>query len=289
MANVGDVSGSGESVLTRLKRLGATRRRSAGAAIALVAGAILLSGCNAPTFGAFRGATSQGKDEFKLWVGMVITGLVVAGIVWVLIFYTVIRYRRRGEGAIPKQFTEHIPLEIIYTVIPIIIVLVIFYFTVITENEVDAVASHPAETVKVTAFQWGWQFQYHGTPIDIYTSNEPSVSSEAEVPTSSIYPQLVLPEGETTEIDLYGNDVAHSMWVPAFNFSRMALPGHENVFDFTPTETGVFDGRCNQYCGLYHSEMLFSVKVVTPAQFSTWLAKESKIAKPPPKKLGHHS
>lgn len=287
MANVGAVSGSGaDSGTTRLVR--GVRSRAAGVAVALVVAAIFLSGCDIPTLGAPRGATTQGHDEFKLWVGMVIAGLVVAGIVWILIFYAVIRYRRKGEGTIPKQFTEHIPLEIIYTVIPIIIVLVIFYFTVVTENRVDAIASRPAVTVKVTAFQWGWQFQYKGTPVDIYTSVETSLSYQAEVPSSSIYPQLVLPANETTEIDLYGNDVAHSLWVPAFNFSRMALPGHENVFDFTPTQLGVFDGRCNQYCGLYHSEMLFSVRVVTPTQFAAWLAQQSKIAVPPPK-LGHHS
>lgn len=283
-----DVIRPGGAPLHQRLRARLSGRRGAGAAVALVAGAILLSGCNAPTFGAFRGATTQGRDAFKLWVGMVIAGLVVAGIVWFLIFYSVIRYRRRGEGTIPKQFTEHIPLEIVYTVIPFIIVLVIFYFTVLTENNVDAIAAHPAVTVKVTAFQWGWQFQYKGTPVDIYTTTEPGIASQAQVPSSPIYPQLVLPEGETTQINLYGNDVAHSMWVPAFNFSRMALPGHPNTFDFTPVELGVFDGRCNQYCGLYHSEMLFSVKVVTPQQFTQWLAAESKIATKPPK-LGHKS
>jgi cytochrome c oxidase subunit 2 len=275
-------------IYERLRAASLAGRRRAGAAIAIAGGAILLSGCNAPTFGAFRGATTQGHATFKLWVGMVVAGLIVAGIVWALIFYSVIRYRRRGEGEIPRQFTEHIPLEIVYTVIPFIVVLVIFYFTVVTENQVNAIASNPAVTVNVTGFQWGWSFQYKGTPVDIYTSSEPGTASEALPPTNPIYPQLVLPEGETTQINLFGNDVAHSLWVPAFNFSRMALPGHENQFDFTPTELGVFDGRCNQYCGLYHSEMLFSVRVVTPQQFTTWLSDESKHATPPPK-LGHTS
>ena len=251
------------------------RRGRTAAGIVTVAGALLLSGCNAPTFGAFRGATTQGKDEFKLWVGMFIAGLVVAGIVWALIFWTVIFHRRRDDS-MPRQFHEHIPLEIAYTIIPFLIVVGIFWATVVTENEVDAVASHPDLVVNVTAFQWGWEFQYQGKNVTIVTSEQQALALRAGVPSSPAYPQMVLPDGENTEIVLQSNDVAHSLWVPAFNFSRMALPGHTNDFEFTPTQLGVFDGRCNQYCGLYHSEMLFSVRVVTPSQFQQWIASQQQ-------------
>jgi cytochrome c oxidase subunit II len=254
-------------------RPAAARRLAVG--LAVLGGSLLLGGCSAPTFGEFRGATTQGHDEFKLWVGMFATGLVVAGIVWALIFWTVIRYRRRGDE-IPRQFREHIPLEITYTIIPFLIVVAIFVATVYTENNVDAVAAHPNEVVDVTAFQWGWEFSYQGQHVTIITSEQQALSQLAGPPSDPAYgyPQMVLPLGENTEIVLQSNDVAHSLWVPAFNFSRMALPGVVNTFQFTPNQTGVFDGRCNQYCGLYHSEMLFSVKVVTPSQFQTWLQNE---------------
>jgi cytochrome c oxidase subunit II len=252
-----------------------SRRQKVLFAVALVAGAVLLGGCQVPTFGAFRGATVQGKDEFKLWFGMVVASLVVAVIVWGLIFWSIAAYRKKkGDTTMPPQFAHNIPIEIIYTIIPLIIVFVIFAYTVISENEIDAVAK-PAELVHVTAYRWGWQFTYEtktGVPqgVTIRTSAEPKLLAQS--PKSSQYPQLVLPNGEGTEIVLTSNDVVHAMYVPAFNFSRMALPGVTNRFEFTPTQLGVFDGQCQTYCGLYHSEMLFSVRVVSQADFASWLA-----------------
>jgi cytochrome c oxidase subunit 2 len=242
-------------------------------AFTLVGTALVLSGCGAPTFGAFRGATTQGRDEFKLWVGMFIAGLAVAILVWALIFWAVIAYRRKDD-TIPRQFHAHIPLEITYTLIPLIMVFVIFYFTVATENEVDAVSSHPAEIVHVVAYRWGWQFTYydgaHKTQgVTVGTNAEPK--KLAQPATSSEYPQLVLPVGATVEIDLDSRDVIHGFYVPAFNFSRYAQPGYTNVFDFTTTTTGVFPGQCSQYCGLYHAEMIFNVKVESSADFANWM------------------
>lgn len=245
--------------------------------IGIVAGALILGGCKVPTFGAFRGATVQGHDEFKLWFGMVIAGLVVAIIVWLLIFWSVAMYRKKkGDDTPPKQTREHLPLEVIYTTIPIIIVGVIFYFTVVTENEIDAVPP-AAETVHVLAFRWGWQFTYangHNVPqhVVIRTAAEPKLL--AGNPKSSQYPQLVLPLGERTKIVLTSNDVVHSFYVPQFNFDRMALPGFTNRFEFTPTRIGVYDAQCNTYCGLYHSEMLFSVRVVSKGAFASWISHE---------------
>jgi cytochrome c oxidase subunit 2 len=82
----------------------------------------------------------------------------------------------------------------------------------------------------------------------------------------------MLPEGETVRIVLTSDDVVHGFYIPEFNFSRYALPGVTNEFDFTPTTDGIYTGQCSQYCGLYHSEMLFSVQVVSPAKFQQWLS-----------------
>lgn len=251
------------------------RRRRLTVALALFAGASLLGGCQLPTFGMNRPVTTQGHDTFNLWVGMMIAGLAVSALVWGLIVWSVIRYRRRGaDPTIPRQTREHIPLELTYTIVPLIAVIVIFVFTVFTENAVDAVTTHPDEVIKVTAFQWGWEFDYVGQHVTIVTSEQQALAQLALLPTDPAYPQLVLPLGKDTKIELFANDVAHSLYIPAFEFSRMALPGVENDFQFTPTQLGVFDGRCNQYCGLYHSEMLFSVRVVTPSQFQSWLSSE---------------
>ncbi len=244
------------------------------APVGVLLAALLLTSCNAPSFGEFRGATKQGQDEFKLWVGMFIAGLVVAGIVWLLIFWSVgtgIRKRRREKDGIPRQFSEHIPLEIVYTIIPFVIVFGIFYFTVLTENNITNLVAHPDYVVDIQGFQWGWEFQYENHDVTVITHEQGALAELAQDPTNPVYPTFELPLGQTTQVNLSSNDVAHSLWIPAFNYSQMALPGNVNHFDFTPTHLGVYAGRCNQYCGLYHGEMLFNVKVVTPQQFQQWL------------------
>lgn len=242
--------------------------------LALLAGAIALGGCNAPSFDAFRGATAQGHDIFKLWSGMMIAGIVVAVIVWGLIFWSVFRYRRRRADEIPRQFHANIPLEIVYTVIPLIIVAGIFYFTVVTENEVDAL-HQPAEVVHVLAYRWGWRFSYdsgsgQSQHVLVETSGAPTVRPLPA--TSPSYPQLVLPDHATIEIVLKSEDVIHEFFVPKFDFGRFAQPGITNKWDFTTTTDGTFRGQCAEYCGLYHADMLFTVKVEPMRQFQQWLA-----------------
>jgi len=248
--------------------------RRAAPLAAVGALAIGLGGCTLPTFGAFRGATTQGQAEFKLWSWMTIAGLTVAVLVWGLILWAVFAYRRRDPDKMPRQFHSNLPAEIIYTALPIIIVGVIFFYTVVTENKVDAIAAHPAVTIRVTGFQWGWSFQYvnsAGKQIALVETAQARPPVLAGNPTSPEYPQFELPLGETTRIVLKSVDVVHTFYIPAFNFGRYALPGVTNRFDFTPVRTGVFAGHCAQYCGLYHSEMLFSVRVVTPGVFRAWL------------------
>ncbi len=247
------------------------------APIALGAGlALALGGCKFswPTFGESHGASVQGHDVAKLYSGMFITGLFVAALVWALIFWCVIRYRRRRDNdGIPRQFQEHIPLEITYTILPLVIVIVIFVFTVLTENNVDAINHPPTATVNVLAYQWGWDFQYsNANGLTLRTQGAPhSALPPPTGYTSNVYPQLVLPEGRTTKIILKSADVVHDFYVHAFNFDRFAQPGVTNVFEITPTQNGVYPAQCSEYCGLYHSEMLFSVRVIPYKQYESWL------------------
>ncbi|HEV3130640.1 MAG TPA: cytochrome c oxidase subunit II transmembrane domain-containing protein, partial [Acidimicrobiales bacterium] len=114
------------------------RRLPRWAALAAIGTPLMLSGCNFyPTYGASRGATKQGQDTFKLYSGMMTTGIIVGGLVGLLILWTLIRYRRRSDE-MPRQFHESIPIEVLYTAIPILIVAVLFLYTVLTENNVDA-------------------------------------------------------------------------------------------------------------------------------------------------------
>jgi len=218
--------------------------------------------------------TTQGQDTFKLYSGMMTTGIIVGGIVFLLILWTILRYRKRSDE-MPRQFHENIPIEVIYTVVPILIVAVLFVFTVITENKVDALqptnarvtsTGQPVTEIRVTAFQWGWRFDYPDLNVGVAgeTTNGPNNHG----------PQMVVPVGQTVQITLVSDDVIHGFYVRDFNFSRYALPGVVNHFDLDVLHSGTFNGQCTQICGLYHTEMLFSVKAVTPADFQTWLSGE---------------
>jgi cytochrome c oxidase subunit 2 len=220
---------------------------------------LVLSACNLPNFGAFKGNTVQGNSTFHLFQGFFVASIIVGGITFILLLLAIFRFRRRGESIIPKQIHGNTKLEIVYTVIPVVIVAILFIFTVRVENKVDAVARHPNLRVDVTGFQWGWKFYYPGYGVTTITKGV------------DLYPTLELPVGETATFRLVSNDVVHGFYMPEFDFSRYALPGVTNYFDFTPQHTASFVGRCSQLCGLYHADMLFYVHVVSPSQFKSWI------------------
>jgi cytochrome c oxidase subunit II len=223
---------------------------------------LVLAGCQLPDFGAYKGATTQGQDAYKLWQGFFVAGIVVGGFVLLLILWAVFRYRRRKhDDALPRQTQYRFFTEILYTIVPIFVVVGLFVFTVITENEVDAVPKTQV-TIDVTAFQWGWQFYYPAT-------------GKVVIGQTLQQPQMVMPVGEAVTIHLESADVYHGFYVPEFNFSRYAGPGYVNTFNFNVMHTGVYRGQCTQLCGLYHSLMLFSVKAVPPANFEVWVHQTS--------------
>ena len=253
------------------------RRRHLGA---LAAGALpfVLGGCSLPTFYGYKGSTKQAHDEFLLYSGTTIAALVVGVLVAALIVWSVIRYRKRSD-AMPRQFQYHIPLELTYTVIPVVIVLVLFFFTVVTENRVDAVKANPAVKVTVTAFQWGWRFDYPGNvTVTGLTTEDPDPvglnGGQCAPAVDCLGPGLVVPAGQTTRITLVTKDVIHGFYVPQFNFSRYAQPGVTNVFDLTVEHSGVYRAQCTQLCGLYHSLMFFHVVALPPDQFQSWLSSQ---------------
>ena len=225
--------------------------------LAVVAGGLVLAGCQVPTFGIHPAVSRQGNDSVKLWQGFFISGSIVFVVVLILILWAALRYRRRSDR-IPRQTQYHLAWEIAYTAIPIAVVLILFAFTFITENNVDATPK-PQLSVSVTAFQWGWRFHYTQQKVTV-------IGVELQ------RPELVLPEHETIRIYLRSHDVIHGFYVPALEFSRYAQPGHMNTFNVNLTKTGTFRGQCTQYCGIYHSLMQFRLKVVTPAQFTTWVS-----------------
>jgi len=207
----------------------------------------------------FSPATTQaetlGADWFVFSVAATAVGLVVIA----LILAPPLLWRRRS-GALPVQNAGHRVVELGSTLTATAIVVGLFFFATLPhERAVDATVASPDEVVNVTAFRWSWRFAYPGTPVTI-------------VGTPMTEPELVLPLGKTTEIDLRSADVQHSFWVPGFLFKRDAVPGILNRFDLTPTRVGDFEGVCAQFCGLDHTHMRFRVHVVPAEAFARWIS-----------------
>jgi cytochrome c oxidase subunit 2 len=209
--------------------------------------------------------TVQGQAVLNLWEGSLLASLIVGGIVLFLIAYASIAFRRRHDNEVPRQVRYNLPIEVLYTFLPIVVVSVLFYFTAVVENHEDDINNDPALQVQVVGFQWSWQFNYvdHGV----------SVTGRAGQP-----PVLELPVGEEVHFHLVSPDVIHSFWVVPFLFKRDVIPGHPNEFEVTVTKAGTFLGRCAEFCGIHHDRMLFSVKALPQAQFNTWLAGAQRAA-----------
>ena len=227
----------------------------------LVAGALLLAGCELPSFGAPDSATRQGDDVLTVWKGFFLAAMAVGVIVLGLIAYVAIRFRRRNDD-IPNQKAAHIPLEILYTVTPIVVVAILFGFSVAAQQRITRTADRPSLTVNVTGFQWGWKFEYPDERVTVLGTGELEP------------PRLYLPVGETARLVLRSTDVNHSFWVPKFLEKRDLIQGVDNVIDITPTDVGEYDGRCAEYCGLDHWRMDFVVTVVSRADFDKWIAEQ---------------
>jgi cytochrome c oxidase subunit 2 len=237
--------------------------RAAGLVVLLVA----LTGCTNDTFtriGFPEPITKQGLVTLHLWQGSWIAGMAVAGVVWALILWAVIFHRKRGDR-LPPQVRYNLPIEILYTVLPFVLIAVLFYYTARDEDYIDTLTSNPNLTVNVIGYQWSWEFQYPQ-----YSVKEDGVMYPGPLPL------LELPTGETVRFNLTSPDVIHSFWVPEFLFKRDVIPGHPNHFQVTLTKTGTYLGHCSELCGVYHSRMLFTVKVVTPQQFQQWIKAQPK-------------
>jgi cytochrome c oxidase subunit 2 len=217
----------------------------------------------AASCGGLSPATREGREIEGLWVVFLWAGLGVAVIVSGLILWTTIRYRRRpGDDDLPPQFREHVGLEIAYTLIPIVIVAVLFLLTVQTESTVERATDRPAASVEVEAHNWSWRFTYRGSGVTIFgTPDEP--------------PEAVLPVGLPVRISLTSPDVIHSFFVPAFLFKRDAIPGRTTTFDLTIDRAGLYQGKCAEFCGLDHWRMRFTIRAVPPAEFEAWLADQA--------------
>jgi cytochrome c oxidase subunit 2 len=231
------------------------RRRTAAAALLLA-----LAGCgdDGPSFGLPEPASSEGEQVRDLWQGFFLAALVVAAVVWGLLVYVLVRYRRRNDD-VPRQNPYNIPVEVLYTAAPLLVVAALFAFSTAVQQDLDGDVDDADVVVEVVGFQWQWRFTYPEEDVTLVGTPE------------SGPPELVLPVGQTARLDLVAEDVVHSFWVPRFLDKRDLIPGADNSLDVTPTEVGTYVGRCAEFCGLDHWRMGFSVRVVEPEEYEAWL------------------
>lgn len=232
--------------------------------LGLCVGLLVLTGCDGTDFGLPTGASDRSEYVDTLWFGAWIAALVVGVFTWGLIGWAVIRYRRRSEDETPPQVRYNLPIEVLYTVAPVIVVAVLFFHTVEVQEQVlddDQEAEH---LIKVVGEKWAWTF--------IYTDEDAAGGESVyDVGTPSEPTDLWLPVDEVVQFDLTSADVIHAFWVPAFTYKEDVIPGRTNTFTMTPITEGDYAGRCSELCGLYHSRMLFTVRVVSRADYDAHL------------------
>jgi cytochrome c oxidase subunit 2 len=223
---------------------------------------LLLTGCaKVSGLGFEEGVTSVNDISLSLWQGAWIAGAVVGVFTLILILWPAVFHRAKvGQSEFPKQTQYNVPVEVAYTIIPFIIVAVLFYFTAVKQTEIVEKTSNYKHEILVDGFQWSWQFSY------------PEAGPKAVVTgTPANPPTLYVPLGEKVRYTIASNDVVHGFWIPAFMIQMQNLPGVTNYLEFTANKLGTYPGRCNILCGRNHSQMLFSVKVVTPSEYQTYL------------------
>jgi cytochrome c oxidase subunit II len=239
------------------------RRKQIRTAFAVLLGTALLSGCSFDNeygrLGMPEPATEEGNRILSLWQGSWIAALIVGVLVWGLLIWAIVAYRRKEGDGLPEQTRYNVPLEILYTVAPLLMILALFYFTQRDQTILTKVDDSSSHSVNVVGWRWSWAFNYEDEGVyDVGTPGEP--------------PVLWLPVDEKVTFELTSPDVIHSFWIPAFLMKMDVVPGRNNKFAVTPNTEGVFMGKCAELCGVDHSRMLFDVKVVTRAEYDAHIA-----------------
>lgn len=234
--------------------------------LALIGLSLLLTGCSNEELtgiGFRENVSSVNNSSYGLWQGAWLTAAIVGALTLVLILWPPLFHRKKEGAPFPKQTQYNVPAEIAYTVIPFIIVAVLFGYTAKAESEIVAVspaASTEVHDVTVNGIQWSWQFTYEEAGPGTTVTGTPAQP-----------PVLYMPLGEKVRFTFTATDVIHSFWVPDFMIQMQNIPGVTNNLEFTANELGEFRGFCNILCGRQHSQMRFTVKVVTASEYDAYI------------------
>ncbi len=221
-------------------------------------------------------ASEQGPYTYELWKWAWVAALATGVIVWGLIFYVVVKFRRRSDDEVPRQTRYNLPLEVFYTIAPVLMCVVLFFHTVRVQDVMTELDPNPDLTIEVTGQQWSWTFNHglgeqntdaEGREGDYaYEEYAYTVGDASEIPT------LVLPVDQRVQFNLRSPDVIHNFGVPSFLTRMDVIPGRVNQLQVTPTVIGTYAGKCYELCGTYHQRMLFQVEVVSQADYDAYLA-----------------
>lgn len=229
--------------------------------------------------GLFPGevVTQQGNQSAGLYLPIFLVAVVVFILVEGLVLYVTLRFRRKASDTqLPPQTHGNNLLEVVWTTIPFIVVMVLFVGSFMVLQDVEAKEPNPAVTVDATAFQWQWKFEY------------PELDIKPLQGAGKQGPEMVVPINERVRIRLHATDVIHAFYVPSFFYKKDAIPGRTNEFEIIVEKAGTYGGQCAEFCGLSHADMYFTVRAVERADYDAWV--QQKIAeaaatptpKPPP-------
>jgi cytochrome c oxidase subunit 2 len=242
--------------------------------------AAVLAGCTQQQLRGYlpgeAGITNHTDDVTGLWVTSWIILLGVGVLVWGLIIWTAVVYRRRkGQTGLPVQLRYNLPIEIFYTIVPLILVMGFFAFTARDQAKIEAPTANPDVEIQIIGKRWAWDMNYLNVGPDgkgVYSQG--IQAQETDKSPFIDYDKLAvmyLPVGKTVALDIESRDVAHSFWVPDFLYKKDMIPGKTNHMYFTPLKEGTYMGKCAELCGEYHSLMLLKVKVVSQSEYDAYI------------------
>lgn len=241
--------------------------------VSLYAFPVLANGPIDAGMGFQEAATSSAEriHEFHDMLLVIITGIVL--FVLVLLIYVVLRYNKRANKT-PSKVTHNVLLEIIWTAVPVIILIIIAIpsFKLLYKN--DRIAE-PEMTIKITGYQWYWGYEYpdhDGISFNSYMvpTEELKEGQKRLLSTDNV---LVLPIETDIAILVTANDVIHSWAMPSFGVKIDAVPGQMNETWFRINKPGIYYGQCSELCGKDHAYMPIEVHAVTKEEFEAWLEK----------------
>jgi cytochrome c oxidase subunit II len=243
--------------------------------------ALVLAGCTPQELVGYLptqpGTTNNVDRVIGLWNTSWIVLIGVGLIAWGLLLWAMIVYRRRkGETGLPVQLRYNMPIEIFFTIVPLILVIGFYVVTARDEAAIEQRFAKPDVTIQAFGKQWAWDFNYvnenvYTSGIQVQPSKDPAAPQGSIDPAS--IPTLYLPVGKKIEIQLQARDVIHSFWVIDFLYKKDMIPGKTNYMSVIPEREGTFRGKCAELCGEYHSQMLFNVKVVSQAEYDAYIQK----------------